>query len=242
MSGQKIKYQRVLLKLSGEMFKGTGEFGLDRPFVERISKEIIDLLSQKVEIGLVIGGGNIFRGNSEAARGMNRVVADHIGMVATMVNSLFLQDTLERQGAETRVLSAIDMQAFAEPYIRRRALRHLEKGRVVIFACGTGNPFFTTDTAAALRANEIEAEVLLKGTKVDGVFSEDPQHSSDAHFFSTISYSEMLRKHLKVIDATAISLCEENDLPIIVFNLLTKGNIRRIILGENIGTLIQKGA
>lgn len=228
------------MKLSGEVFKGQEDFGLEPHCIEQLADEIKDVMQLKVELGMVIGGGNIFRGTSELAQDMNRVVADNIGMVATMINSLFLQDTLERRGVPTRVLSAIEMRSVAEPYIRRRALRHLEKGRVVIFACGTGNPFFTTDTAAALRASEIDAEVLLKGTKVDGVYSADPKKEAQATFFKEISFSDVLQKDLKVMDATAISLCRENGLPIVVFNLLKPGNIKRIILGEAIGTLIRR--
>ncbi|MCX7765640.1 MAG: UMP kinase [Candidatus Sumerlaeia bacterium] len=235
-----LKYKRVLLKLSGEVFKGNQDFGLEREGISRLAGEIKEVVTLGVQLGVVIGGGNIFRGNSEMAQGMNRAVADYIGMIATMVNSLFLQDTLERLGVDTRVMSAIEMRGVAEPYIRRRALRHLEKGRVVIFGCGTGNPFFTTDTAAALRASEIEAEVLLKGTKVDGVYSADPKVNKTAQFFKEITFSDVLEKNLRVMDATAISLCRENNLPIVVFNLLTPGNIKRIILGESIGTLIRR--
>ncbi|MCD6384778.1 UMP kinase [Candidatus Sumerlaeota bacterium] len=239
MSGNQLKYKRILLKLSGEVFKGEGEFGLERELVERLADELKEIVDMNVKLSLVVGGGNIFRGNSPIAQGMNRVVADYIGMVATMINSLFLQDTLERRGAATRVLSAIEMRGIAEPYIRRRALRHLEKGRVVIFGCGTGNPFFTTDTAAALRAIEIEADVLLKGTKVDGVYSADPELSPGATLYREISYTDVLAKQLKVVDATAVSLCRENKLPIIVFNLTKRGNIKRIVLGEPTGTLIK---
>ncbi len=240
MNSGTLKYKRVLLKLSGEVFKGNQDFGLEAECIRRLSGEIKEVASLGVQLGVVIGGGNIFRGNSEMAQGMNRAVADYIGMIATMVNSLFLQDTLERLGVDTRVMSAIEMRGVAEPYIRRRALRHLEKGRVVIFGCGTGNPFFTTDTAAALRASEIDAKVLLKGTKVDGVYSADPKINKTAQFFKEITFSDVLEKNLRVMDATAISLCRENNLPIVVFNLLVPGNIKRIILGESIGTLIRR--
>lgn len=235
-----VKYRRILLKLSGEIFKGDETFGLDRRTIERLADELKELVSKNgIQLGLVIGGGNIFRGGSEMAQGMNRVVADHIGMIATLINSLCLQDTLEQRGVSTRVLSALEIRPVAEPYIRRRAVRHLEKGRVVIFACGTGNPYFTTDTAAALRANEIEADVLLKGTKVDGVYSADPKVNPDASFFSEISFNDVLSKDLRVMDATAISLSRENKLPVIVFNILKPGNIQRIVRGEKIGTLIR---
>lgn len=240
MNSGTLKYKRVLLKLSGEVFKGNQDFGLEAEGIRRLAGEIKEVASLGVQLGVVIGGGNIFRGNSEIARGMNRAVADYIGMIATMVNSLFLQDTLERLGVDTRVMSAIEMRGVAEPYIRRRALRHLEKGRVVIFGCGTGNPFFTTDTAAALRASEIDAEVLLKGTKVDGVYSADPKVNKTAQFFKEITFSDVLKRNLRVMDATAVSLCRENNLPIVVFNLLVPGNIKRIILGESIGTLIRR--
>ena len=238
--GKPVKYQRILLKLSGEIFKGDEAFGLDRRTIERLADELKDLVSENgIQLGLVIGGGNIFRGGSEMAKGMNRVVADHIGMIATLINSLCLQDTLEQHEVSTRVLSALEIRPVAEPYIRRRAVRHLEKGRVVIFACGTGNPYFTTDTAAALRASEIEADVLLKGTKVDGVYSADPKLNPEATFFSEISFNDVLSHDLRVMDATAISLCRENKLPVIVFNILKPGNIQRIVRGEKIGTLIR---
>lgn len=241
MGNEEIKYKRVLLKLSGEAFKGEADFGLEPHLIERLADELKEVVEMGVQLGLVVGGGNIFRGNSESARGMNRVVADYIGMAATVINSLFLQDILERRGINTRMLSAIEIRGVAEPYIRRRALRHLEKGRLVIFACGTGHPFFTTDTAAALRGSEIEAEVLLKGTKVNGVYSEDPRVHPEATFFKEISFTEVLRRELKVMDSTAISLCRENNLPVIVFNLLRLGNIKRIIRGEPIGTIIRRG-
>jgi uridylate kinase len=239
MSDEGVKYRRVLLKLSGEIFKGDERFGLDRQLVERLADELKEVVEIGVELCLVIGGGNIFRGSSDLAKGMNRVVADYIGMLATMINALFLQDTLERRGVDTRVLSAIEMRGFSEPFIRRRALSHLQRGLVVIYGCGTGNPFFTTDTAAALRAVESEAEVLMKGTKVDGVYSADPVVDSGAQFYREITYSDVLSRDLKVMDATAISLCREQGLPVIVFNLLEKGNIKKIVMGEKIGTLIK---
>ncbi len=239
MAGKHIQYKRLLLKLSGEIFKGNESFGLDRHMIERLADELKEVAGLGVELGLVVGGGNIFRGGGDMAKGMNRVVADHIGMMATLINSLFLQDTLERRGVDTRVLSAMEVRTVAEPYIRRRALRHLEKKRVVIFACGTGNPFFTTDTAAALRASEIEAQLLLKGTKVDGVYSADPATEKDAVLYEEITYSDVLAKDLRVMDSTAISLCKENNLPVMVFNVLEEGNIKRVIYGEKLGTLIK---
>jgi uridylate kinase len=234
-----MRYKRILLKLSGEIFKGDAPFGLERKIVERLADELKEVVEMGVELALVVGGGNIFRGGDDMAKGMNRVVADHIGMLATMVNALFLQDTLERRGVPTRVLSAIEMRGFSEPYIRRRALAHLERGIVVIYGCGTGNPFFTTDTAAALRAVESDVEVLLKGTKVDGVYSADPKKDTNATFYEEITYSDVLNRDLRVMDATAISLCREQELPVIVFNLLKTGSIKKIVSGESIGTLIK---
>ncbi len=232
------QYRRILLKLSGEAFQGTQGYGIDATVLKTIAEEINDLIDLGVEVAVVIGGGNIFRGLSAAASGMDRASADYMGMLATVMNSLALQDSLEQRGVYTRVLSAIEMKEIAEPYIRRRATRHLEKGRVVIFAAGTGNPYFTTDTAAALRAMEVQAEVLLKATKVEGVYDKDPVEHDDAVRFPRLSYLEVLRRGLRIMDGTAISLCRENKLPIIVFNMMTRNNIRRVVCGERIGTLV----
>jgi len=234
------KYQRVLLKLSGESFLGRQGFGIDSTVVTRIAEEIREVRELGVEIACVIGGGNIFRGLAAgAATGMDRVTADHMGMLATLLNSLAMQDRLERLGVHTRVLSAIDVRQVAEPYLRRRAVRHLEKGRVIIVAAGTGNPFFTTDTAAALRAMEVKAEVILKATRVDGVYSSDPEKVPDAVRYDEITYLQVLEKGLQVMDSTAISLCMDNRVPIIVFNSSIQGNIRRVVLGEKIGSLVR---
>jgi len=232
------RFKRILLKLSGEALMGQTGFGIDPPVLEGIASEISDIRSLGVEVAVVIGGGNIFRGLAASAHGMDRASADYMGMLATVMNSLALQDSLERADVKTRVQSAIAMQELCEPYIRRRAMRHLEKGRVVIFAAGTGNPYFTTDTAASLRAMEIHAEVLLKATKVDGVYDKDPNKSTDAVRFHRLSYIEVLQRNLKVMDSTAISLCRDNKLPIVVFDLHTRGNIGRIVQGESIGTLV----
>jgi uridylate kinase len=231
-------YTRVLLKLSGEALMGTQQFGVDPAVTERIARDVGEIQGLGVQTAIVIGGGNIFRGLAASARGMDRATADYMGMLATVINGLALQDALERQNILTRVVTAIEMRAVAEPFIRRRAIRHLEKGRVVIFAAGTGNPYFTTDTAAALRAMEIKAEIILKGTKVDGVYSADPVLDPTATKYSSISYLEVLEKQLKVMDATAISLCMDNNLPIVVFNMLEPGNIRRVALGESVGTRV----
>ena len=235
-------YRRILLKLSGEALMGKQEYGIDQGVLEGLSEEIRDVASMGVEIALVVGGGNIFRGiRTSREYGIDRASADYMGMLATVINSLALQERLERDGVMTRVLSAIEMRAIAEPYIRRRALRHLEKGRVVIFAAGTGNPYFTTDTAAALRAMEINSDVILKATRVDGVYDRDPMIHKKARKFRELTYIDVLKKNLKVMDATAVSLCMDNGLPIVVFNLTKKGNIRRAILGEKIGTLVRGG-
>ena len=234
-----IRYSRILLKLSGEALAGDLPFGIDPDTVNTISKEIAEVAAGGVEVALVIGGGNIFRGMAASEQGMDRANADYMGMLATAMNSLALQDSLEKHGLETRVLSAITMREVAEPYIRRRAIRHLEKGRVVIFAAGTGNPFFTTDTAAALRAMEIKADAILKGTKVDGVYDKDPVKNPDATRYDTLTHLDALKKQLKVMDATALSLAMDNALPIVVFNLFTQGNIKRVVHGENVGTLVQ---
>jgi uridylate kinase len=232
------KYNRVLLKLSGEALMGTKGFGIDPEVVISIAGEIKDVHDQGVQIGIVIGGGNIFRGLAASAQGFDRVSADHMGMLATVINALALQDALEKMSVHTRVQSAIEMNQVAETFIRRRAIRHFEKGRVVIFAAGTGNPYFSTDTTAALRANEIKAKVILKATKVDGIYDADPVKVKDAKFYPEISYIDVLTQQLAVMDTTAISLCMNNKLPIIVFNMLTKGNIRRVIMGEKIGSLV----
>jgi uridylate kinase len=231
-------YKRILLKLSGEALMGDQQFGVDPAVVTRIAKDVRDIQALGVETAIVIGGGNIFRGLAASTRGMDRATADYMGMLATVMNGLALQDGLEQQDVNTRVVTAIEMRAVAEPFIRRRAIRHLEKGRVVIFAAGTGNPYFTTDTAAALRAMEIKAEVILKGTKVDGIYTADPMLDPAATKYQAISYLQVLERQLKVMDATAISLCMDNKLPIVVFNLREAGNVRRVVLGEPIGTTV----
>ena len=231
-------YKRVLLKLSGEALMGDQQFGVDPAVATRIAHDVGAIQALGVETAIVIGGGNIFRGLAASARGMDRATADYMGMLATVINALALQDALEQQNVMTRVVTAIEMRAVAEPFIRRRAIRHLEKGRVVIFAAGTGNPYFTTDTAAALRAMEIKAEVILKGTKVDGVYTADPMLDPAATKYSAISYLQVLERRLKVMDSTAISLCMDNKLPIVVFNLREAGSIRRVVLGEPIGTTV----
>jgi uridylate kinase len=232
-------YTRVLLKLSGEALMGEQAFGIDPAVATQIAKEIGEIQSLGVQTAVVIGGGNLFRGLAASAKGMERSTADHMGMLATVINALALQDALEQAGVTTRVISAIEMRAVAEPFIRRRALRHLEKGRVVIFAAGTGNPYFTTDTAAALRAMEMRAEVILKGTKVDGVYSADPMVDQSAKRYESISHLQVIEQRLGVMDATAISLCMDNKLPIIVFKLMQAGNLRRVIMGEPIGTTVK---
>jgi uridylate kinase len=231
-------YKRVLLKLSGEALMGEQQFGVDPAVATRIAQDVGNIHALGVETAIVIGGGNIFRGLAASARGMDRATADYMGMLATVINALALQDALEQLGLATRVITAIEMRAVAEPFIRRRAIRHLEKKRVVIFAAGTGNPYFTTDTAAALRAMEIKAEVILKGTKVDGVYTADPMLDPAATKYPTISYLQVLERQLKVMDATAISLCMDNKLPIVVFNLREPGNVRRVVMGEAIGTTV----
>jgi uridylate kinase len=231
-------YKRALLKLSGEALMGEQQYGIDPVVATRIAKDVGEIQGLGVETAIVIGGGNIFRGVAASARGMDRATADYMGMLATVINALALQDALEQQGVVTRVVTAIEMRAVAEPFIRRRAIRHLEKGRVVIFAAGTGSPYFTTDTAAALRAMEIRAEVFLKGTKVDGIYTADPMVDPSATKFSEISYLQVLEQRLAVMDATAISLCMDNKLPIVVFDLREAGNIRRVVLGDPIGTTV----
>jgi uridylate kinase len=234
-------FRRIVLKLSGEALAGSLGYGIDPDVLRRIAGELRSVSDLGVEIAIVIGGGNIFRGIAASAGGMDRATADYMGMLATVINALALQDGLEKVGLQTRVLSAIEMRAVAEPYIRRRAIRHLEKGRVVIFAAGTGNPFFTTDTAGALRAVEIGADVILKATKVDGVYSADPKTHSTAERLARVSYVEVLSRGLQVMDSTAISLCMDNKLPIVVFDLTVVGNIRRIVLGEPVGSLVSSG-
>jgi uridylate kinase len=233
-----MSYQRVLLKLSGEALMGDLGYGIDPKVIADIAQEIADAIASGVQIAIVVGGGNIFRGVKASADGMDRATADYIGMIATVMNALTLQDALERAGIPTRVLSAIAMQEVAEPYIRRRAIRHLEKGRVVIFGAGSGNPFFTTDTTAALRAAEIDAEVIFKATKVDGIYDADPKLNPNAHRYQTLPYHHVLTHDLRVMDSTAIALCKENNLPIVVFNLFDRGNIVRAVKGETVGTLV----
>jgi uridylate kinase len=235
-------YRRVLLKLSGEALVGTDGYGIDPEVLVNVAKEIAVAAALGVQLGVVVGGGNIFRGLSESARGMDRSTADYVGMLATVMNAVSLSDALEHQGVVTRVLSAISMSQLAEPYIRRRAIRHLEKGRVCIFAAGTGNPFFTTDTAAALRGMEIGAEVLLKGTKVDGVYDKDPVRHPDARMYHRVSFTEALKNDLRVMDATAFALCRDNDLPIVVFNMKSPGIIAKVVRGDDVGTMIVKDA
>lgn len=239
MTKQKPKYKRVLLKLSGEALAGDQGYGIDPQVISAIAAEVKDVVAAGTELALVIGGGNIFRGVAASSKGMDRASADYMGMLATVINSLALQDALEKVGVITRVQSAIAMQEVAEPYIRRRAVRHLEKGRVVIFAAGTGNPYFTTDTAASLRAMEINANVILKGTKVDGVYSADPKKDPTAVKYSSLSYIDVLKKGLQVMDATATSLCMDNKLPIVVFDITSPGNVMRVVNGEEIGTIVK---
>lgn len=233
-------YKRVLIKLSGEALAGDEGFGICGDVIEKIASELADLHKLGTEIAIVVGGGNIHRGVAGATSGMDRATSDYMGMMATVINCLALQDTLERKGVYTRVMSAIDMQEVAEPYIRRRAMRHLEKKRVVIFAAGTGNPYFTTDTTAALRANEIGAEVIMKATKVDGIYDKDPVKHQDAVKFDKVSYIDVLNRGLKVMDSTAISLCMDNDMDIVVFDMFQSGNIQRVAMGETVGTVVKK--
>ena len=235
---EKPIFERVLVKLSGEVLMGSQSFGIDPDVAQSMARELHGVHSLGVQVAAVIGGGNIFRGIAPSARGMDRVSADHMGMLATVINAVALQDALEKLGIHTRVMSAIEMRAIAEPFIRRRAMRHLEKGRVVIFAAGTGNPYFSTDTAAALRAMEIKADVIMKGTRVAGIYSADPETDAQATFFETITYREVIEKRLKVMDTTAISLCMDNKLPILVFDVREPGNMRRVVLGERVGTKV----
>jgi uridylate kinase len=235
-------YRRIVLKLSGEALAGAQGYGIDPSVLDRVGVEVRDVTALGVQVAIVIGGGNIFRGVAASAAGMDRATADYMGMLATIINALALQDALEKAGLQTRVLSAIEMRAVAEPYIRRRAIRHLEKGRVVIFAAGTGNPFFTTDTAGALRAVEIGADAIMKATKVDGIYSADPARDATAERLARTTYIEVLSKRLQVMDTTAISLCMDNGLPIIVFDLTRSGNIKRIVLGEPVGSIVTASA
>jgi uridylate kinase len=231
-------YKRVLLKISGEALMGDLAYGIDPAVVDSIAAEVAEVVTSGVQVAIVVGGGNIFRGVQGAASGMERATADYIGMIATVMNAITLQDSLERAGVQTRVQTAIAMQELAEPYIRRRAIRHLEKGRVVVFGAGSGNPFFTTDTTAALRAAEIGADLLFKATKVDGIYDSDPKKNPKAKRFESLTYSHVLTNDLKVMDSTAISLCKDNNIPIMVFDLSTAGNIRRAVMGETIGTIV----
>jgi len=233
-----VKYKRILLKLSGEAMVGESGFGINPPVVSELAREIKDVHSLGVQVAIVIGGGNIFRGISSAAKDMDRSTADYMGMLATVINALALQDALEKEKISTRVMSAIEMRSIAEPYIRRKAARHMEKGRIIIFAGGTGNPYFSTDTAASLRATEIHADVILKGTKVDGVYDSDPKKNPKAVRFDALSYIDVLKKGLKVMDATAISMCMDNKMPVVVFNMFQKGNLKKVVMGENIGTSV----
>ena len=235
-------YRRIVLKLSGEALAGSQGYGIDPPVLDRVGAEVRDVTELGVQVAIVIGGGNIFRGIAASAGGMDRATADYMGMLATIINALALQDSLEKAGLQTRVLSAIEMRAVAEPYIRRRAIRHLEKGRVVIFAAGTGNPFFTTDTAGALRAVEIGADVIVKATKVDGIYSADPKKDPMARRIEKVTYIEVLNRGLGVMDTTAISLCMDNKLPIVVFDLTRPGNIKRLVLGEPVGSIVSSSA
>ncbi len=232
------KYKRILLKLSGEVLMGEKEYGVDSAVITTIAAELSEVHRLGVETAVVIGGGNIFRGVSAAAKGMDRATADYVGMLATVINALMLQGALEKNGIHTRVMSAIEMKELAEPYIRRRAVRHLEKDRLVIFAAGTGNPYFTTDTAASLRAMEINADIILKGTKVDGVYDRDPVKDPAAQKYESLKYIDVLKNGLKVMDATAISLCMDNNLPILVFNIKARGNLLKVVMGEPLGTVV----
>ncbi|MCY4379542.1 MAG: UMP kinase [Candidatus Dadabacteria bacterium] len=235
------KYKRVLLKLSGEALQGPGQFGINSDVIEYVSEEIKSIYSLGVETAIVIGGGNIFRGVSSSSKGMDRSTADYMGMLATVINALALQDFLERKGLSTRIQTALEIKQVAEPFIKRRAIRHLEKGRIVIFASGTGNPFFTTDTAATLRALQMGADIIMKATKVDGIYDKDPVKNKDASKFAELTYMEILKKGLKVMDATSISLCMEGNIPIVVFDLFEKGNIEKVISGEKVGTIVRSG-
>jgi uridylate kinase len=235
-----VKYSRILLKVSGESLAGEKKFGLDPPTLEAIAREIKAVVDLEVQVGIVVGGGNIFRGLEASTQGIDRAVADNMGMLATVINALALQDALEKAGAPTRVMSAITMNEVAEPYIRRRALRHLEKGRVVVFGAGTGSPYFTTDTAAALRATEIGATAILKGTRVAGIYDRDPEKDPQAEIFGRLTYFNVLEKSLRVMDSTAITMAMEQHIPIIVFKMLEPGNMKKVVLGEKVGTIVEK--
>lgn len=235
------KYKRVLLKLSGEALQGPGQFGISSDVIEYVSQEIKSIYSLGVETAIVIGGGNIFRGVSSSSKGMDRSTADYMGMLATVINALALQDFLERKGLPTRIQTALEIKQVAEPFIKRRAIRHLEKGRVVIFAAGTGNPFFTTDTAATLRGLQMGADIIMKATKVDGIYDKDPVKNKDASKFTELTYMEILKKGLKIMDATSISLCMEGNIPIVVFDLFEKGSVEKVIRGEKVGTIVRSG-
>jgi len=237
-SDRRPRYHRILLKLSGEALVGSQSFGIDLNTIEYICAEIKEIKDLGLEMGIVVGGGNIFRGVAASRTGMDRVTADNMGMLSTVINSLALQDKLEQLGIFTRVMAAVNIESFAEPYIRRRAIRHMEKGRLVILAAGTGNPYFTTDTAAALRATEVDAEVLLKATRVDGVYSADPEKTPDALFYPRLSYMEVVQKELEVMDLTSVTLCKNNGIPVIVFNINKAGNLKKVVMGEPIGTVI----
>jgi uridylate kinase len=239
MASAPLKYRRILLKVSGESLAGEKKFGLDPATLRAIAREIKDVADLKVEIGIVVGGGNIFRGLEASAQGIDRAVADNMGMLATVVNALALQDALEKAGVPTRVMSAITMNEVAEPYIRRRAMRHLEKGRIVVFGAGTGSPYFTTDTAAALRATEIGAQAILKGTRVDGIYDRDPEKDGQAVLLPRLTYFDVLEKSLRVMDSTAITMAMEQHIPIIVFKMLEPGNMKRVVLGEEVGTIVE---
>jgi uridylate kinase len=234
------KYRRILLKVSGETLAGDKKFGLDPAILQAVARELKDVVALGAEVGVVVGGGNIFRGLEASAQGIERAVADYMGMLATVINALALQDALEKAGVPTRVMSAITMNEVAEPYIRRRAIRHLEKGRVVIFAAGTGSPFFTTDTTAALRATEIAAQAILKGTKVDGIYDRDPMKDPQAKLLPRLTYFDILEQDLRVMDGTAVTLSREQNIPIIVFKLLTPGNLKKVVLGHTVGTIVEK--
>ena len=238
--GDSPAYRRILLKLSGEALMGEQSFGLDEAVVAQVAAEIVEVQKLGVQVAIVVGGGNIIRGLAASHRGIDRVTGDNMGMLATVINALALQDALERRGVPTRVQTAIEIRAVAEPLIRRRAIRHLEKGRIVIFAAGTGNPYFTTDSAAALRANEIQAEILLKATRVDGVYTADPRKDPTATLLADVTYQEVLERDLRIMDTAAISLCRDNGLPISIFNLAVHGNIRRVVCGERVGSIVRK--
>jgi uridylate kinase len=236
----KVKYKRILLKLSGEVFGGIQKYGIDPQTLSVIAEEIKSIKKLKIDVAIVVGGGNIFRGIAGSAKGMDRATADYMGMLATVINALALQDALEKIGVDSRVQTAIEMKSIAESFIRRRAMRHMEKGRVLILAAGTGNPYFTTDTTAALRAAELDVEVILKATKVDGIYDKDPMKYPNARKFLSITYMEVLNKGLKVMDSTAASLCMDNNIPIVVFNLTKAGNMEKVVLGKNVGTTVSK--